>query len=441
MATHDQANVLTGMLKVNFSDSIIETAVTRSYIYDLFEEQPAEMGPEGRYRELSDRIGNPEGSGARDEQSFLPVPGTAAWLNPRIRMKRNYMTIQTTSAGIENAVKGKAAFGNFAESVIVPALDSFKDDLDRQCIGYGYGILCRIDGSPSTTVPIDAPYGIASDVKGWLPGLRRGMRIVAGPNADGTGLRANGASRLILSVDPDANAGGGQLTLDSAAPSDWADNDYLFRGDDLGNNAPVNGSEVEMSGLLGMIDNGTILGTFQNISRTTYPEYNSRVIDASAAPYSGLAIDVLFLRLADDAWIYGNGNVTTFLTSPEVSRNAYNQQRSLGGFGASMPAGGNLTAGRKGMAYALDSSRTVELRAFPRMPVGRVFALDKSTLKTYVQVKGEWDERSGNMWKQVQFGQGVKDEFWAYYKTVRENACLTPRKNAVATGVSETSVG
>jgi hypothetical protein len=35
----------------------------------------------------------------------------------------------------------------------------------------------------------------------------------------------------------------------------------------------------------------------------------------------------------------------------------------------------------------------------------------------------------------------VKDEFWAYYKTVRENACLTPRKNAVATGVSETSVG
>lgn len=439
MATFDVA-AANAMLKTVFQDPLFDGVVTHSRVIDLFEQNAnVKEGPQGRYIEGAQMFGYNEGIGARDPANgFLPVPGNPTFVNFRVFLKTNYAVAQMNRHVMANAVKSKAAFADWAEVELTKTERGLRADLDRQAIGYGAGILCRIDdASPDITLDIDAPYGLASDTKGWLPGLRRGMKIVAGPNADGTGLRSGGQSRTILSVSKSGNSGGGTLTLDADPLAlGWAENDFLFRGDDLGNNAPVSGVEVEMMGLLGMVDDGTILDTLQNISRTSYDEWKAQVVDGSAAPYSTLASEALFMRMADDADELGNGTVTHFLMSKAVFRNAFVQIQKQLGYGANTTGPNRGVGGTKGLTILL-GDRSVELRSFAKMPLGRIFGLDRSVLWRYHLSGFEWDDTTGTIFKQVGIGQGIKDAWYAYGRTEMELGITEPEKCVVATGLSE----
>jgi hypothetical protein len=438
MATWNTA-AADALLKTVFQDPLFDGVVTHSRVIDLFEQNSnVKEGPQGKYIELAHMFGYNEGIGSRSEDGFLPVPGNPTFVNGRVNLKKTLAVAQMTRNIMANAVKSKAAFADWAEVELTKTERALRADLDRQAIGYGAGILCRIDdASIDATLDIDAPYGLASNTKGWLPGIRRGMRLVAGPNADGSALRSNGTSRLVLSVNKAGNSGGGTITLD-ADPSavGWAQNDYLFRGDDLGNNAPEDGVEVEMMGLLGMIDNGDILDTFQNISRGTYDEWKAQVVDASAAPYSTLATETLFMRMADDADELGDGDIDVFLTSKGAFRNAFIEVQKQLGYGG-MTGPDNQKMGSKGIRVNI-GDRTVEIRAFPKMPIGRVIGLDTSTLYRYHLSGFEWDDTTGAIWKQVAVGQGIKDAWYAYGRTEMELGCTGPQQSCYATGLSET---
>ncbi len=440
MATFN-TQVADALLKTVYQDPLFDSVVLFSRVIDLFEQNSnVQEGPQGKFVQLAHMFGYNEGVGSRSEDGFLPVPGNPTFVNGRVTLKKTLAVAQMTRNIMANAVKSRAAFADWAEVELTKTERGLRADLDRQVIGFGMAALCRVDGSPvagsSGTVPIDAPYGLPSDTKGWLPGIRRGMRIVAGPDLDSATLRAGGASAVVLTVSKSANGGGGQLTCDNV-PSAWADNDYIFRGDDLGNNAPESGVEVEMQGLLGMVDDGTVLETFQNISRTSFDEWKAQVVDASASPYSGAADETLFMRMADDADELGGGMVDVLATSLAAFRNAYIQLRTdHAGFGTG-PAGGKKKGGHKGIAFDL-GDRTVELRALPKMPPGRVFALTTATLYRYHLSGFEWDDTTGSIWKQVAVGQGIKDAWYAYGRTEMECGCSDPQQNAVATGLSET---
>jgi len=438
MTTFDLA-AADSMLKIGYEGSLFDGVVTHTKVWDFFKQNSnVRNGPQGKYIEGSHMFGLNEGVGARSENGYLPVPGNPTFTNSRVYLKKNLAVTQMTRNLMANAVKSKAAFAGWADVELVKTEKALLADDDRQAIGYGSGIICRVDtGTIDATLEIDAPYGLAGNTKGWLPGLRRGMRIVFGPNADGSALRSAGASRTILSVDKAGNAGGGILTLSAAPPADVANSDYIFRGDDLGNNAPESGTDVEMQGLLGMIDDGTILPIFQNISRDDFDEWKAQAIDASAAPYAGLAEEVLFMRAADDAEEYGGGNVTHFLCSKGSFRNVFVQmQTQLGYGGMTGPRTGEI--GTKGIKVWIGSN-LVEIRGVPKIPIGYVFGLDASTLWRYHLSGFEWDDTAGgSIWKQVGVGAGVKDAFYAYGRQEMELGCSDPQKNVVISGIDET---
>lgn len=442
MSTIDMT-ALNSMFKVNYQNTVFKTVVTRSEVFDLFKQSARKMSQserQGRYIELSHMFGNVESIGARPGTSLLPVPGNPLFVNGRVSLKKNYAVFQTDWEAMHNAASGPAAFGDFTRDVMLPTVESFTDDLNRQTIGYGPGILCRVDVTISANViSVDAPYGIASDTDGALiPGLRRGMSVVFGPNSDGSGLREGGKSATILSVDFDANAGGGAITVDYT-PAGVADNDYLWRGDDLGNNAPVNGVESEMMGLLGHIDDGTYLTTHQNINRTTYPEWRSTKVNLASAPYSAAAADIAFLRLADDQRTRGKGVTTHLLTTPAVFRGAFKSiQAAQGGFGAQQNTqSGSLMGGASTIGYNIHG-RSVQIRGIDRMPKGMIFALDASTLWRYGDEQGEWDTLTGSMWRPVSVGGAQKDQVVAIYRYYGQTGCSDPRKSARGDGIDET---
>lgn len=431
-------DAIAGGLKINYQEPMFNQVVTHSKLVDLFNlNSNVKQGEQGKYIELSNMFGAPEGGGWRSENANLPVPGNPTFVNGRVRLKKYLHVVQMTRNAMANAKKSKAAFADWGDMTLKPAAKVIAADLDRVAIGFGAGCLCRIDGTPSTTMPIDAPYGLANNTKGWLPGLRRGMKVVFSPNIDGVGLRSNGQSSTILSVTKSGNSGGGTLSLDRI-PADALDNDYLFRGDDYGSNAPEAGIETEAMGLLGHIDDGTILDTHQNISRGTYDEWKSQAIDASAAPYSGDPKEILFLRMADDASELGGGEVSHFVTTMSIFRGAFDELKSTGGYGAHQDPG-NLKGGAKGIKYWI-GDRMVELRAFPKMPVGRIFGIDASTLYRYHLKSGafEWVDWTGSMFHQVGVGGAVKDAVWFYGRVELEYGCSAPQQNVVATGIDET---
>lgn len=429
--------VLDAMLKVVTDGPLLDTVVTHSKVLDIFEQNASVLeGPNGRYVEQAVLVGYNESVGARGEHGAIPIPGSPAVINGRVKLKKVFASAQMTRNIMATAVKGKAAFANWAEVELVKTERALRSELDRMAIGFGAGAICRLDGAPSgSTLNIDAPYGLPGNEKGWLPGLRRGMRIVFGPNIDGTGLRSNGKSVLILSVNKTANGGGGSLTVQGTV-SDWADNDYVFRGDDFGNNAMENGVEVEPMGLLGIVDDGDILQVFQNIDRSDIEEWKALIIDGSAAPYSTNATEGLLQRATMDAMELNDAETSHILTTFAIWRNLYNHLKAQNGFGAQENKRGKLVVGAKGIeTWAGD--RLVEVRAVPKLPTGKMMGLDASTLRRFHLSDFQWDDTTGSIFKQVQNGQYVKDEFWAYGRTEIEFGCWNPMKNWRVDGISE----
>jgi hypothetical protein len=437
--------VLDAMLKVVTDGPLMDTVVTHSKVIDIFEQNSNVLeGPAGRYVEQAVLLGYNESVGARGEHGAIPIPGSPTVINGRTKLKKIFASAQMTRNIMATAVKGKAAFAGWAEVELVKTERGLRSELDRMCIGFGAGAICRIDGSPTTsgntsTIPIDAPYGLPGNEKGWLPGLRRGMRVVFGPNIDGTGLRSGGKSVLILSVNKAANAGGGQLSAQGLIP-DLADNDFVFRGDDFGSNVMENGVEVETQGLLGMNDDGGIVKVYQNIDRSNIDEWKALVIDGSAAPYAGNTTEGLIQRVGMDAGELNDAETSHVLTTFAIWRNLYNQLKTTqGGFGSNESKSGNLTVGAKGIS-AWIGDRLVEVRAVPKFPVGKIMGLDASVLRRFHLSDFQWDDTTGSIFKQVQNGQYVKDEFWAYGRTELEFGCWNPMKLWRIDNLSESAI-
>lgn len=435
------------MLKIDFEDPMWDSVVKHSKVEDLFEQNSNVITtPTGRYVETVNMIGYNEGVGARPaDRGYLPVPGNPTFVNGRIKLKKTLAVAQMTYFVMKQAVKSKAAFAGWAEVELTKTERGLRADLDRQTLGYGSGIVCQIDGAPAAgppaTIPIDNPYGLLSDVKGWLPGIGRGTNLVAGPNPDGSGLRAGGQSTQVLSLNKSANAGGGQLTV-TIIPAGWVDNDYLWRGDDVDNAAPHQGVEVETGGLLGFVDDGTILPLLQNIDRTLIDEWKAQVIDGSLAPYSGAATDILFMRACQDVYELGGGDVDVFLTTTAIFRNAFFQFRAVqGGYLTNGPAAqGEMHGGAKGITVWIGDQQ-VEIRAVPKLFPGYALGLDTSTLQRHSLENFEWDDTVGSTFRQVADGGAIQDAFYAYGRVIQEKSIRDPQKCVLIKKLSETLVG
>lgn len=424
----------------NYIGVTYDTTIRRSQLLDLFKENSkVHDGPQGKYFKFNDMLGGNQGIGSRLEGEFLPDGDTVQMNNPIAYLKTHYArTGDATYQSMVDAVQSKTAFGNFAKLVLTPLVQNLGDDLDRQACGFAAGAFCRIDTTNNAIVTgvngsasIDTAFGannlsgVNVTTKGWISGIARGMRIVAGPNLDGSSLRSGGQSAKVTSVNFLGNNKGGSVTFDNV-PVDWANNDYLFRGDQYGTNTQSGGTDREMMGLEGLIDDGNLVQVLETIDRTTTPEWASPLIDASAAPYSGAFTDGLAMTAITNAGLYGGGKVRAFVTGVDEWRQAYNAIRGLGGFGAQRDtAEGSM--GQKGITIDTPVG-SLNLRAVERIVPGRAYAIDPTVLHRFVDGTGDWVKTTGTMWQQVRSGAAVKDAFFAYYRTRMQLASDNPRK-------------
>lgn len=412
-------------LKIFFNEPVIENIVQDSELLSLFEEDGNVKQDEttgGRYIETAQYFQLPAGVGARAEGEYIPVPDGPVIQNSRVNLKKIQGVLEMTGDVMRRVKGDMGAYLNWAERALPDVVRRVDHELDRMLLGYGNGALARIlsvAGAPVIT--IDRSFGITGATPAWL-NFMEGQRIVASANANSSPLRnaGSGQSALITKVDPAAGA----ITID-AMPAAWVANDYLFAGDAAGaSGQDAGGNDREIMGLLGMVDDGTVLATFQNLARATYMLWQSVVLDSSVAPYNGTLTEDLLTFGDDEVYLKGAGKIDVIVTSRSGLRSYWKSLK--GDRTINDPRG---YTGGKGPMSVLLGDRNVGLKAVRKMPYNFTYGLELAGYKRWTLGGWMWDDTTGAIWNRVTDATGRKDAYYAVGNMYLQLGNLTPRHN------------
>jgi hypothetical protein len=310
----------------------------------------------------------------------------------------------TLSAQVMKASQGsKFAFASAMRQEMDGIVKTLQIDRGRAILSDGRGILALCNGtSTGATITVDAPGGVAGATNGTRF-IRPGM-VLAGINP-GTGAIRASSIHTVQSV-----ASTGLTYTATAAVAGITDNDYLVRCMHASVTSVIDTSyQKEITGLQGLIDDGTYLQTLHNVNRTTYPITQSYVLAVGGA----LSADVM-QRAIDIADQRGDGDTSDMVMHHSVRR-AYiamtdNDRRYQGG-DLQRPDAGTVAA-KKGQLTFGGIPITEEKMA----PYGTIFGIDRSGFSRYVEVAGEWVDEDGAVLCRVGTGTSGQDAFEGTYR-------------------------
>lgn len=405
-------------MKIIFSEPIVNNVVTDSELLDIFEDGDGiqeEKTTGGRYIETAQLFGLPAGVGARSENDYIPVPKGPEVVNGRITLKKVMGAIEMSAETMKRVKNDEGAFLNYLDRALPFLVQRVTNESDRMTLGYGSAIKARVNAaSPATNLVVDSAFGVAGFNRALLQFLK-GETLIASPNADGSSPRSTPSVMTVNHVDHR----NGYLIVDQLAGS-LADDDYLFAGD-----AAANSAGKEWMGLLGMVDDGGVLNLFQNIDRSSYPEWTSFVVDVITTYGAGQKLTEEVLAAADDeAYTTGGAKVDTLVTSRAGLRQLW--QDGKGDRQINDPR--SYTLG-KGPIRMLLTDRVVEVRVARKVPDTVLYGLTRSTFKKWMLHGWEWDDTVGSLWRQVTDATGRKDAFYTYGSMYNEIGCMDPQQN------------
>lgn len=398
----------TQMLKVVFDDTVIMETVYDTELLDFMPEGEVKTGSEGRWFETSQLYQSPGAWGSRGENGYVPEAGKAAAENGRVQLKKIVGSLESTAETLKKIKRDKAAFLNWADEQFPLFKEGLVDEFDRQLVGDGSGIRARVNGAPPSGVRL--PVNRAVGVDGWdraMMQFRRGMNLRASPNADGSSPRATVVNVEQLDWDND------ELIVSST--SDLQSGDYLFEGDSADNSAGK-----DMMGLAGLVDNGDIVETLQNIDRSEHLWFQSYVRDLGGA----LLTEFSMIQTDRNSRHRGGGKVDMIVMSEEAFDTIWEEikdDRVVNDPRA-------YTAGRKGIDMLFGGTRTVNFRTARKLPATLVYGLQSDTFRKFLLHSFEWDDTTGSLWRQVIDSNGVKDAFFTYGTAYGEIAIKSPQR-------------
>lgn len=217
-----------------------------------------------------------------------------------ISSKINIWPVEITNFAIATSKSTEQAFMSGLDREMKEALMMMKKDMNRQCFGYGFGVLALVNGTlvNSTALVVDTPGN-----QYFFPGMR--IDIV-------TLLAAGVVEAQNVKVSSVSSNGTG-VTLASAVSV--TDNSFIVRSGMLNSN-PTDGKEL--MGLQGISDDTTLFTTFQGLSRSSFPVTKGTITGAASAALTG---DLL--QRGADAVERLSGKVVDVMVSHRNQRRQY----------------------------------------------------------------------------------------------------------------------
>lgn len=238
-----------------------------------------------------------ESSGAIAETGTLPAtPGNEDVRTSFGTVRSVYAHTQISSKVIAATRTDKAAFVQAVDFKMKSMGDNLKKDLNFMFNSDGTGALAR---------QVGAVAGQDITVDNSLP-LRVNM-IVNAFDARTAGAQHN-ADATISNVNTTTNV----VTLVGTVAA-FANNDYIFKN---------TGRGINVMGLLGIVDDGTFVGTFQNIARSGN-DFWKAVVLGNSGTNRPLSLQLL-QQIEDQIYLRSAGQPTMFYSNLG-QRNAYLQ--------------------------------------------------------------------------------------------------------------------
>lgn len=389
-------------------------------------------GPDGKQIHVGHIFSSGGGVGSMLEDDYLIGSSNPTTKQSTITIKQHVAIAQLSGRALRRVKQGPAAFVTWAADYLPRKARRLAFHLDRQRLGTGTGIVARVNGTPDGTGDgIDNMFGISGLDDRATSLLLRDDLIRVGPNADGTSLRTGNLQVISLSY---ANK-----TMDTALSTaigtpaiatSEADNDYIFLGD--GNVQSIGARE--MMGLEGIVDDGTNLATFQTLTRASFPELNSQIVDSTAGGWDSTLSEEILDYSDGLCWERGNeGRPQTVLVNRSGQRSFWKNMKNDRVLND--PAG--MFKGGRAKLRMMLGDRVVTLQAARKVPASRCFGLDGQGIQRFKIGAGRWDDTDGSVWNRVVDSTGRKDAFFAVYVLEEEMGAGNPAGSFKITGLAE----
>lgn len=426
-------SALDNLMKVIYSDPLITDVISSSEIYDLFTKDmnvKSEETTGGKYVEMAHYLRLAGAVGARGETDYIPVPQQPRAANSRIYLRKILGVVEMSGDVMEKVVNDEGSFINYMERALPDTKERLTNELDRMAIGFGAGIKARVASKGADSIVVKDALGVTGYEDAWLQ-FQEGETIVFSATAAGTVLKNAGTAQAALVENIDETTGTLTLTVDAATLAAIAVDDFIFAGDQSGTSSQDGGVDREISGLLAGVDDGSILATYNNIARAGNRFWNSRVVDASAAPYSGELTEELLIVTDALMTTVSQAKFDVLVMSPHAPISYWQDMKTDRTLNDPL----NYTGG-KGRLSVMLGDRTIPFRTARRLPPQIAFGLTTSSWRRFTLNSWQWVSRQGGIWNLVTDNVGRKDAYFAFGKMYEQLACIKPRQNVRFEGLA-----
>jgi hypothetical protein len=336
-----------------------------------------------------------EAIGARADGGALPSPQGQTYVESQVEYAYNYATVRITHPVIVSSKNDEGAFVRAVSSEFDGIRRDLQTDVNRQWFGDGSGALGSANGagSSATALVLDTGHNVAVNM-----------------NIDIYTAKTGGSHEVNSATVSATTATGATI-----GSSSWSDGSWVFREDSR---------ENEMMGLLGIVDNGQssngadgpYVTTLQNISRSTYPEWRSRVNHNSGTPraISETIIDDAILDVQEQS----EGETDLIISSARQYRKASHILTGDRRYTPTMRLRGGFTAlDWGGIPWVWDRDCPIDSGGDHM-----VFGLDMADMMQLELQNWDFDDTDGSVLHRVS-GYAYYDATLFYYG---ELACLAP---------------
>jgi hypothetical protein len=405
------------LFKDDYAPAIVNQLQDENNILKFMESEVPDDTWQGRKKIIPIKIGRNYSSGSIPSGGRLPQAGRSSYQDFQVPMKNTYGRVGFERNVILQSRNKKGSWQQVIPTEMESLTESLSFHRNRVCWGYGSGILALVNGAAAaaTSITVDAPGNVAGAVMGnrYLYGDATSGMFVA--FLDGSG---NVQGTATVTGTP---AAGTTITVDTAITA--ADNSRIV----IAQSPTQTSLNQEPEGILAGIDDGTYVGTYHNLSRTTYPLLQSYVVTNVGA----LSLDAIQQPI--DAVSIKVGATVDFFGAEHAVRRAYltllETDRRYTGADLMSPDGGTKAAKKptgKNITYG-DIPIVVDRDAPYRM----LFGVNKASWTRYVEDEGSWADDEGHVLKWVP----EYDQYTAFFYIFDNFHCQNPNRNFRMEGI------
>lgn len=372
-----------GILKDRYEGSVIDAVRRGQPLEELLEKDSKSV--DGDKVKLSLRTGGNQGIGFRSDGSALPSAGRQKYATPYLEMTNIYGRLQLSGRTIAATKTNAGAFARALDDSMKYLVKDIRLEKNSFNFGDGSGALARVASKTGNVITVD----------------RWNRLFKVGRVLDSYTLKSGGTQHLDSTAITAINRAQNTVTV-SAIGSTEVD-DYLFIEDTRG---------VCQMGLLGIVDDGTYLSTFQGLARASYDVWNSKVLKSAGAPRNLTEALLLqaFSSLEEDG-IPVSFAIGTIWQRNDLINDLQLQKRFV-----------NPGKKLKGVIRAVELDGGFDFVADSDCPAGYCFGGDMSVLKFYQQNEGGWMDDDGLILKPVS-GYDAVEAIWRHYRELGCHDC------------------